>query len=331
MPTKVLLIGTGSIANRHAVVLKKIKDARVVGVCDVRQDAAEEFNRRHKLRAAVFSDAADAIAECDLDAVILLTPRGVRKKLIELCIAHNLPVMLEKPPCHDLAVGREILAMIQTAGLIHSVAFPTRYTEDLAELRSQIAKERLALLTITVETPMATNPCYDAAPDPYLVERSGGLVGDQGIHYVDIARYLAGEEVQSIRAYGTNRVLPKSDKVTTCDTAGWVMAFDNGVVATHAHTWGGAGWACNIHLVTDRSRVTVDGFTGRATGTLDGKPFDFTPADASVERAFELEHRAFLEAIRSGSMAPIRSTYADALKSFAAAEEIIRQIHNPEH
>jgi len=247
--------------------------------------------------------------------------------MVRLCVERRLPLFMEKPPCHNLAVGNEIKELLLRAKLIHSVGFPHRYDPALQAGTARLAGERLAVVQILVTSPMATKPFFQNAPDPYLVERSGGLVGDQGIHYVDVARYIARSEVKAVRSLGTNRVLPVAPQVTTRDNAGWVLEMQNGVIVTHAHTWGAADWQCQIRLVTDRSDVTVDGFACKATGHVAGQPFAFDAGAGGILSQFEGEHRAFLAAVATGDMQHVLSPYSDALESFRITEEINHQLY----
>jgi predicted dehydrogenase len=326
---RLFLVGAGGIANRHAEVIARIVGLQIAGVCDIVRGKAEKFVARHKLDAAVFADAAAGLDAVRPDYVVLLTPRGVRKQIVELCVERKLPLIMEKPPCHDLATGEANRRMLEESRLVHSVAFPTRYDQALNTTLEKMRanQEVLSLVSIVFQSPMARQPMYDHYPDPYLVERSGGLVGDQGIHYIDVARYIAGSEAAKVCALGTNRLLPPSDKVTTCDTAGWVIEMKNGVIVSHGHTWNAKGWLCQIQLVTDRGSVVVDSFRNSASGTLNGEPYNFTGTRPDVTQSFELEHRAFLHAVETGEMSGIRSPYADALESFKLAEEINRQVY----
>jgi predicted dehydrogenase len=308
---KLFLVGTGGIAHRHVEALQRIPETAIAGVCDLDRARAEQFVAKHQLPARVYPDVAAGLDAVKPAAVVLLTPRHVRLPVVKLCVERHLPLLMEKPPCHSLAVGNEIKELLTQSGLIHSVGFPTRYEPSLRAALTKIAGERLALIQILLTSPMATQPVLAAYPDPYLIERSGGLAGDQGIHYVDVARYIARSEVKTVRALGTNRVLPVSPQVTTRDTAGWVLEMQNGIVVTHAHTWGAANWTCQIRLVTDHSNVTVDGF-------------------GDVLGQFEGEHRAFHAAVARGNIQPVLSSYADALESFRVTEEINRQLYaNP--
>lgn len=324
---KLFLIGTGGIAHRHAAALKRIPEVEMAGVCDLDQTKAEQFVAKHGLSARVFTNAAAGLDAVAPAAVVLLTPRHVRLPVVKLCVERRLPLFMEKPPCHNLAVGNEIKELLSRAKLIHSVGFPHRYDPALQATVARLAGERLAVVQILLTSPMATKPFFQNAPDPYLVERSGGMVGDQGIHYVDVARYIACSEVKAVRALGTNRVLPLAPHVTTRDNAGWVLEMQNGIIVTHAHTWGATDWQCQIRLVTDRSDVTVDGYACKAAGKVAGQPFAFDAGAVGILSQFEGEHRAFLAAVETGDMRHVLSPYADALESFRVTEEINRQLY----
>ncbi|MEI8123390.1 MAG: Gfo/Idh/MocA family oxidoreductase [bacterium] len=316
-----LIIGAGGIAHRHVENLRRIENLRIVGVCDLSAERAEKLARKADTRA--FSDTQTALDATRPDYAAILTPRHVREPLIELCIAHALPFFVEKPPCDRLSVGRRIQQKINGSGLLHSVGFMHRWNESLNAVLSELKNERLSLIIIRFVAPFATAPVFAQYPDPYLVERSGGLVGDQGIHYVDIARYIAHSEVESIHATGRNQTLERSGRVTTNDAVCWTLAMRNGVLVNHSHTWCGADWDCQIDLVTDQSRICIGMFHNAAQGVLRGKDFRY---EGKVDE-FELEHRGFLRALELQDTTMVRSSFTDALESFRVAGEINRILY----
>jgi len=318
---RVLIIGAGGIMARHVEALHKIETVKITGICDIVRERAETLGR--KLGAAASTDLDDALDRSAPDYVLVCTPREVRLPLIERCARAGLPVFMEKPPCHNLTTGRRIQHVIESAGLVHAVGFNRRWNDPLNEVLRRIEGQTIALVTIRFLSPFATDPVYDTYPGPYLVERSGGLVGDQGIHYVDVARYICRSEVRSITAVGFNHNLPRSQHVSTCDTACWTLEMESGAVVSHAHTWAAPAWGAWITIVTNRSSITTDMLENNATGTLDGKPFDYA---GTVSEA-EAQHRGFLEAVETGDMTAVRSPYADALNSFRVAAEINQLIY----
>ena len=323
---RIFVVGAGHIAGSHITAIKNIKSVGISGVCDIVRSSAEQLVRLHDLDAGVFTDAAEGIERVNPDYVVLLTPRYVRRPAVELCISAGLPVFMEKPPCHNMRTGRAILKALESARLVHGVAFMSRYNESLNRVLKKIKRERLSFINISYQSPMGSRPIFDTYPDPYLVERSGGLVGDQAIHCIDVCRYITGSEIKTIKALACNQTLRLTRHVTTCDAACWAMEMKDGTMVSHAHTWSASGWVCRIQLVTDKSDISVDMFKNTASGVFAGKDFHFA-GDPVDPQAFELEHRAFLRAVTTGDMSHVRSPYADALKSFAAAEKINRQIY----
>jgi predicted dehydrogenase len=318
---RLLVVGAGGIAQRHVSALDRIDAVTIVGVCDTIEERANAL--AHKAQASAFVDMTQALEEEQPDYVAIMTPRQVREPLIELCLERRLPFFVEKPPCDRLSTGLRLQEKIAAAGTMHSVGFMHRWNEALNTVLTQVREERLSLITIRFQAPFATAPVMDTYPDPYLVGRSGGLVGDQGIHYIDIARYACGSEAETISAVGVNQVLQRSDKITTVDAACWTLTMANGILVNHSHTWGSSRWDCRLHLVSDQSSVTVDVFNNCAFGILAGKEFR---CEGTADE-FELQHRGFLEALASDEMGLIRSPYADAMKSFQLAAEINRMLY----
>ena len=78
MSTRIVIIGTGGIAQRHAQAIKETGRAVVAGVADIDRDRAIRFAERHAHGAQVFADAAAALAAVRPDAALISTPRIAR-------------------------------------------------------------------------------------------------------------------------------------------------------------------------------------------------------------------------------------------------------------
>jgi len=258
---------------------------------------------------------------------VLLTPREVREELILECIRHRLPVFMEKPPCHTLSAGKRIAAALSEPQLLHSVAFPHRHNEALAHALALVHEQPLTQINFAIHTPMATNPpAVGVVSLPHLWERSGGLVGDQGIHYVDLARYVCGADVKRIlAAHGACLRGAASPEFTSVDTASWILEMESGQLVTHTHSWLTPLWRATIELVTRRSVVRVSLYENSVAGVVDGREVSFAGRSDSYE--FEWEHRLFAQAVREHSTTPVRCNYSDALASFRMAAELNRMIY----
>ena len=73
----------------------------------------------------------------------------------------------------------------------------------------------------------------DPGPPPIsYIKTSGGIFLDMTIHDFDMARFLVGDEVESIYATGGVRVDPEIGKAGDLDTVVIVLQFKNGVIGT---------------------------------------------------------------------------------------------------
>lgn len=319
--TKILIIGAGGIAHRHVEHIKQIPGCSIVGVCDLNRERAGKLAA--KADAPVFTELEAALAATTPDYAAILTPRQVRESIIDHCIERNLPFLVEKPPCDRLSTGRRIQKKIVTSGILHSVGFMHRWQEAVNQVTTEIAGEKISLISIRFTAPFATAPVFATYPDPYLVERSGGLVGDQGIHAIDLIRYLCQSEVRDIQVTGLNQLLPRSPQVSTCDAVCWNLRLDNGILINHAHTWCGPDWNCQLNLVTDKSRIEVDLYGNTAKGKIRGKDWSFT----GIKHEFRLQHEGFIRALSNHDQSLVRSSFADALKTFVTTAKINRQLY----
>jgi hypothetical protein len=104
---------------------------------------------------------------------------------------------------------------------------------------------------------------------------------------------------------------------------GYTLLMENGLLASHCHTWNAPGWDARLKLVTDRSVVDVDLFHDVASGTVDGQGWE---CRGGVHE-FEAQHRGFLRAVTGNDPSLVRSTYADALRTFRVVEALNRRIY----
>ena len=331
---QIIFVGANpaGIAARHATVLKRIAEISVCAVVDINLPRATGFARQFGWTAPVYASLPEALHGLQAqgvkpDYVVLLTPREVREELILECIRHCLPVFMEKPPCHTLSAGNRIAAALSESQLLHAVAFPHRHNEALAHALDLLKGQPLTQVNLAIHTPMATNPpAAGVVSLPHLWERSGGLVGDQGIHYVDLARYVCGSDVKRIlAAHGTCVRGATSPEFTSVDTASWLFEMESGQLVTHTHSWLTPHWSAMLELVTRKSVLRVSLYANRVEGVADGQRIAF--AGKTDEYEFELEHRLFAQAVQERSMTPVRCNYPDALASFRMAAELNRMIY----
>jgi predicted dehydrogenase len=321
---KALIIGSGGIAGRHAAMLQKTPSVTLVGAVDVRTEQAQAFAARHRIPA--YTDLRKALDECAPAYAVVATPRTAREEILATLAERQIPALIEKPPCDRLSTGRRILAILNASKLIHSVGFMHRYNPAVDTVRRKIAGHKISLIHITIRTPLAYMDLWKTKPYPYNVERSGGIVGEVGIHYIDLVRFLCGGEMTRVSGLGTVQVLQPDANVTTYDAAGWVMQMDNNVLATVSQTWASHGWRATIEVLTDKGSAVcqVMGGPSLAWGDMDGVPFRIEAEEDAEHMAL---HASFLDAVTRRDMSPVRSPFADALATFETGAKINQHLY----
>src|SRR5690242_17013614 len=109
------LIGCGGMGRYEAKVLGEIPRARLVAVCDVRAESAEEFGR--EMGVPALTDPAAAIGSPDVDAVIVATPNGLHTQIVLDACKAKKHVFCEKPMAFTLAECDQMIAAAEQNGV----------------------------------------------------------------------------------------------------------------------------------------------------------------------------------------------------------------------
>ncbi|HEU4740976.1 MAG TPA: inositol 2-dehydrogenase [Meiothermus sp.] len=219
----VALLGAGRMGLEHARTLLGIGEARVVAVADLVTQAAQ--NAASLLRAEkVYAEPEAAIADPNVEAVVIVTPTDTHARLIEAAALAGKAVFCEKPVAKDLAETRRVMALVEERGVPFQIGFQRRYDPPYAQAKEAIEAGEIGL----VEQFIAV--MRDPAP-PALdyLKVSGGIFLDQSIHDIDCARFLVGE-VEEVSAWGAVRVDPAIGEIGDVDTTNLSLRFVSGAL-----------------------------------------------------------------------------------------------------
>src|SRR5262245_61803126 len=92
-PTRVAVIGTGYMGERHARIYARLPDVELVAICDPREAPARALST--ETGAAVYADWGALLRRDDLDAVSVCTPDGLHREPCELAARAGLHILVE--------------------------------------------------------------------------------------------------------------------------------------------------------------------------------------------------------------------------------------------
>jgi predicted dehydrogenase len=299
---KIGFIGCGGNARGHMNTIKGMEDAKIVAVCDVRQEAAK--SAAEFVGAEPYTDQNAMLERKDLDAVYISIPVFAHGEPEMAVIKRGLPFLVEKPVAISLDIAEKVLDAVEKNKLITCVGYQLRYGGSV-----DAAKELLKGKTINMV--IGKYWCNSGVGDPGIwlrqMSKSGGQLVEQATHTIDMMRYLAGE-VKEVFAFQENRILKQTD----CPDVNVVsMKFTNGAVGSITTTWAYEGDWENANVVDILFENSLANWT---YGSLNVKPAPETIPVMGIDPGID---RVFVDAVKSGDGSKIRSPYSDAIKTLA--------------
>jgi myo-inositol 2-dehydrogenase / D-chiro-inositol 1-dehydrogenase len=195
------LFGAGRIGRMHAENLAQRADAKLLYVFDTKPEAARALAEPLGARQA---DAEQALADADVDAVLIASSTGSHADLSIAAARAGKAIFCEKPVDLNLKQVDACIREIKKAKVPMFVGFNRRFDPSFRAL-----KERLDAGAIgKVEQVIITNR-DPGLPELRFLATSGGLFLDFTIHDFDMARWLLGEEPVEVFAWGAVLVDPR--------------------------------------------------------------------------------------------------------------------------
>ncbi|HOB88966.1 MAG: inositol 2-dehydrogenase [Bacillota bacterium] len=219
------LIGTGRIGRIHAYNLRyRIPKAELVAVVDIIEDAACCCANELGVPVAE-TDCCKIFERDDIDAVVICCPTNLHADLIEQAAAAGKHIFCEKPIALEIDRTERALAAVEEAGVKLQVGFNRRFDPSFRKAQQLIKSGEIGTPHIVRIT------SRDPGPPPIeYVKVSGGLFADMMIHDFDMARFLLGDDVKELVAYGDCLVDPAIGEAGDIDTAIVVLKYENGAM-----------------------------------------------------------------------------------------------------
>jgi len=210
----------------HARCLSRHADGcELVAVADLDREKAERCAEEFGADA-VCDDHLALLDDESIDAVLVCTPGNTHGFVIEAAAQAGKHVFCEKPIDWDLTAGDRALDAVERAGVKLQIGFNRRF--DAAFLAAREAVERGDLGPPHILHLISRDPArpYGDAKAP------GDLYFDSTIHDLDMARFLTGEEVESVVSLGAAMGVREEGIGEDPDTAITLLRLKSGAIAS---------------------------------------------------------------------------------------------------
>jgi myo-inositol 2-dehydrogenase / D-chiro-inositol 1-dehydrogenase len=299
------IIGAGRIGRVHAESLAfRIPEAAPSAIADINGDAAQEVAERCGI-PRVATDSKEILNDPAIDAVLICSPTETHANLIVGAARAGKHVFCEKPIDHSLSNIDRALQEVKRSGVKLQVGFNRRFDANFVRVHN-------AILQGEIGTPHLMHiVSRDPGPPPLsYIKTSGGIFLDMTIHDFDMARFLVGDEVESIYATGGVRVDPEIGRAGDLDTAVIVLQFKNGVIGTIDNSRKAAyGYDQRVEILGSKGAIATENcYPNQAILSTAAAIQRDLPLNFFMERyteSFVTELRAFVQAVVLDQPVPV--------------------------
>jgi predicted dehydrogenase len=190
---RVGIIGYGVVGKtRHHSILKNTS-FRVTSISENNSQARDEIPDNME----VFEDYKALIEHANIDIVFISLPNKFAASATKLSLEKGLHVFCEKPPAKTLAELEEVFLVSQTyPNLKLMYGFNHRFHHSVEQAKLIIQDNSLGRL-INMRGVYGKSQMISFNQSDWRTKREesgGGILLDQGIHMLDLMKYLSGED-----------------------------------------------------------------------------------------------------------------------------------------
>ncbi len=261
-PIRLLILGTGGMADSHATHFAAIHGITLVGGVDTRPERLAEFANEHKIPNR-FASLEEALAWGEFEAVTNVTPDAAHYPTTMPLLAAGKHVLCEKPLATNAAQAREMADAADKAGVVNMVNLTYRNVAALQEAAKMVRAGAIGTIRhfeASYLQSWLTQPAWGAwdKESQWLwrlstAHGSKGVLGDVGIHILDFATFIAGQSVREISCRLATFGKAPGEKIgdyvlDANDSATMQLVLENGAIGTVSATRFASGHLNDLRL-----------------------------------------------------------------------------------
>ncbi len=189
------LIGCGRIAGHHARSIRAVDGIELVAVCDLSVDKAQAYGEEFSV--PWYTDYRAMLRDHpEIRLVSVITPSGMHHEhALEMMGRWGKSVVVEKPTFLKASQLDAAYDLAERSGVHMFPVFQNRHNRAVQRVKHAVDRGELGdIRVISVRTRWCRpQRYYDQAPWRGTFAQDGGALTNQGIHHLDLLRYLGGE------------------------------------------------------------------------------------------------------------------------------------------
>lgn len=206
-PIRLLILGTGSMAQHHATHFARIPGVTLVAGVDTRPEQLAAFCAQNGIPNS-FATLEAALAWGEFDAVTNVTPDAAHYPTTMPVLAARKHILCEKPLATSAGHAQEMADAAARAGVVNMVNLSYRNVPALQQAARMVRDGTLGTVRhfeASYLQSWLTQPAWgDWRTESQWLWRlstahgSKGVLGDVGIHILDFTTFIAGEDAGEV-------------------------------------------------------------------------------------------------------------------------------------
>ena len=304
---KIAIVGAGTWGEAHASIYREHPVAEVAAICDLDSARAERLAKAFGI-SSVYTDYAKMLAECDCEAVAIVTPDFLHRDIAIACAKAGKHMLIEKPLATTRRDVYDMVEAIESSGVRAMVDLHNRWSPPFNSVKRILSSGRLGK---PVSSYFRLNDTI-FVPTEYLswAERSS-VLWFLGSHSLDTLRWLVDDEIVEIYAVKHEGVL-KNLGVDVPDVYQSTLKFRKGSIAQMENGWVTPEGNPSINdiksnIVCEKGKIDIDASNHNLVQVTDDKRMDTVDVlvrnsvfDSCKGFAYE-SIRSFVDCLASGA------------------------------
>ena len=320
MTVRIALLGSGFVSELYMLGLDEVRGHEIVVNYSRTAERARAFGQKWRIPSQSTS-LAEAIRRDDVDLVVIGLPNVQHVEATRLATEAGKHVVCTKPLGRDAGEAKEMLELVERAGVLHGYAETEVFSPAVMRVRKLIEDGAIGRIFTIRSREAHSGPHAAHFWDEKLT--GGGALMDMGCHMFEAFRYFLGKEDAPVEVIAWGDRLVHHERTTAEDNAIAMVRFSSGAMGVAETSWaalGGMDLRNEVYgdkgaAYTDVTRGTpVRAFTLGSAGYLMEKAsadagWVFPQPDEARVYGFHEEMRHFVECVARGEMP--RETYRD--------------------
>jgi predicted dehydrogenase len=285
----VAIIGCGRVAGHHVRAIDNHPHLQLVAICDLKPERMDSLPGA--AQAPRFTNYHTMFQRHpEIDVVAIVTPSGMHyEHALDAVRSYRKSVVIEKPVVMRISQGEDLRRAALQAGVQVFPVHQYRFNRCVQRIRRAVQGGELGNICLaTVRQRWCRGqPYYDRDAWRGTFALDGGCCTNQGIHHLDLLRYLAGEvsRVNATMKTFNADIEVEDTVVATLELANGAMGVLEITTAARPHDY-----ESSLSIVGTKGTAMLGGWATDKLVTFSPRPADEAEYSDSFADAYGLGH-----------------------------------------